>query len=274
MSNLKMISNPVKKLCTENLCNSQSSTNSASCVLATSLKIHLECPVCLTVPKVGPIYQCRNGHLLCYRCHSKLQRCPLCKIPLEKLRNLLSEQLLSMIEPEYKTSLKRTAIVDKTIWKGPLKWRVGSKISKNDIISERQNTTVEKIVSVEINELAINGASQLTSINWPTSLIMQLMPIRIMRQVGKDFFSNSFQVFLDLSEKGDHELLKKYLNKTGAAGVVHFMNAPACEIHIMVLLYSWEKDAFVGFIPHDQIIFIQRIRDEIKKETPQPISMK
>ena len=101
---------------------------------------------------------------------------------------------------------------------------------------------------------------------------MQLMPVRIMRQVGKDFFSNSFQVFLGLDEKIDHDLLKKYLNKTGAAGVVHFMNSPACEIHVMVVLFSWEKDAFVGFIPHDQISFIQRLRDEIKKETPKPIS--
>ena len=268
------MSNPVKKVCARNLSHStQYSTNSASCMLETRLRIHLECPVCLAVPKEGPIYQCRNGHLLCYHCHSKLQKCPLCKIPLEKLRNLLSEHVLSMIDPEYKSSLKRTAMVDETLWKGTLKWRVDTKTSSNGIRSEQQNTSIDKIVCVEIKALAKNDISQLISINWPTSLIMQLMPVRIMRQVGKDFFSNSFQVFLGLDEKVDHDLLKKYLNKTGAAGVVHFMNSPACEIHIMVVLFSWEKEAFVGFIPHDQINFIRRIRDEIKKETTQPISM-
>ena len=268
------MSNPVKKVCAESLSNTvQSSTNSASCVLETSLRIHLQCPVCLTVPKLGPIYQCRNGHLLCYHCHCKLQQCPQCKIPLEKLRNLLSEQVLSILDPEYKSSLKRTEIMDEAIWKGPLKLRVDSKTPNNGISSERQNTTVDKIVCVEIKALAKNGISQLISINWPTSLIMQSMPVRIMRQVGKDFFLNSFQACLGLPEKIDHDLLKKYLNKTGAAGVVHFMNSPACEIHIMVVLFSWEKDAFVGFIPHDQITFIRRLRDEIKKETPKPISM-
>ena len=155
--NQKMVSNLVKKGCTERLSNTiQSSTNSVSCMLETSLRIHLECPVCLTVPKVGPIYQCRNGHLLCYHCISKLQRCPLCKIPLEKLRNLLSEQILSIIDPEYKSSLNRTAVADDALWKGALKWRVDTKTSSNGISSEEQNGTLDRIVCVEIKKETIS----------------------------------------------------------------------------------------------------------------------
>ena len=32
----------------------------------------LQCPVCLTIPRTGPIYQCANGHIVCKDCHAKL----------------------------------------------------------------------------------------------------------------------------------------------------------------------------------------------------------
>ena len=244
----------------------QSSSESSSYDLATTLKSHLECPVCLTVPKFGPIYQCRNGHLLCHQCHQKLQRCPLCKIPLEKLRNLLSEQLVAIIDPDYHLLTERSTHPHETIWQGTLKWKIGFKAPRYFMGLELPNTMVEKVVNVNINTLVKNGTSDVSSTNWPTSLIMQLMPIRIMRQVGKDFFSNSSQVFLTLPHMDDLNALKMSLNKTGVAGVVHFINAPGCDVHVMVLLYSWEKEAFIGFFPFDQINFIRRIRDEIRKE--------
>ena len=244
-------------------------TSSASCIISATLESHLECPVCLVVPKSGPIYQCRNGHLLCHQCHPKLKRCPLCKIPLEKLRNLLAEQLAAMIEPNYQSYVERST--QETIWRGPLTWKINSKMLKNVINTEQLNESVDKTVNVDINTIVLNGFPQVSSAYWPTTLVMQLVPIRIMRQVGKDFFSNSYQVFLGLPEKDDFNMLKTYLYKTGVAGVIHFINAPGCEISLMVLLYSWEKEMFVGFIPHDQINFIQSIRDEIKKETPKNI---
>ena len=52
---------------------------------------HLVCPVCLTVPRSGPVRQCNRGHIVCQDCHDKLdeeevaddavaqKRCPTCR---------------------------------------------------------------------------------------------------------------------------------------------------------------------------------------------------
>ena len=60
------------------------------------LKRALECPVCFETPKVGPLYQCKNGHILCSGCIEKVRECPQCraKLPATKIRCLLGEQQL------------------------------------------------------------------------------------------------------------------------------------------------------------------------------------
>jgi len=57
----------------------------------------LECPVCLEVPKGGPISQCDNGHLLCSSCRKKIKECPVCKKKLRINRNLAAEKILESI---------------------------------------------------------------------------------------------------------------------------------------------------------------------------------
>ena len=44
------------------------------------LKEDLECPVCLDTPRRIPIFQCRNGHIICQICQPQLQDCPQCRI--------------------------------------------------------------------------------------------------------------------------------------------------------------------------------------------------
>ena len=41
-----------------------------------NLKKQIECPICLEVPRKGPVYACPNGHLVCQRC--KQESCPTC----------------------------------------------------------------------------------------------------------------------------------------------------------------------------------------------------
>ena len=238
----------------------------SSCVLLKTLKSNLECPVCLVVPKSGPIYQCRNGHLLCKECHSKMTRCPLCNILLEKLRNLLSEQLVSLIYPDYRFSIDISVESHEIIWQGQLEWK--EKHQRNQQIKEHNmlNVTEKYCTNVNIKAFIKHGAPEVVSANWPPSLIMQLMPVRIIRRVGKEFFSDSKTVLFDLPEKEHFNLLKGHLNNTRLSGVVHFMGKPDCEVKVLILLYSTESKVFVGFIPRDQIMFIQRIRDEIQKE--------
>merc|ERR1712150_325672 len=55
----------------------------------------LECPVCLERP-ARPIYQCLNGHLICWLCYFQVEKCPVCRKNLdlsEPIRNLTAEYL-------------------------------------------------------------------------------------------------------------------------------------------------------------------------------------
>ena len=71
--------------------------NSKSTILKVTIGGHLECPVCLSVPNTGPVFQCDNGHLICCKCRPKLIACPVCRIRLGYSRNLTSEKLIALL---------------------------------------------------------------------------------------------------------------------------------------------------------------------------------
>ena len=54
----------------------------------------IQCPVCLSIPRTGPIYQCENGHVVCKDCHAKLVACPVCRNKTVGIRSLASEWIL------------------------------------------------------------------------------------------------------------------------------------------------------------------------------------
>ena len=239
------------------------------CVSIEDLNANLECPVCLDLPQSGPIYQCRNGHLMCKDCHPKMKRCPICVVPLEKLRNLLSEKLLSLTNPNYIFSIDRGLSSQDVIWKGQLKWKeisIGFNGSQNMTNGGDRIQPAQRSIDVYIKSTRKNGVLEVVTANWPASLTMQLLPLAIMRRAGKDFFSDSSTVLLEIPDEQDELILKEVLHKSGMVGCVHFIGAPTCNAKVMILLYSREKDIFVGFIPTDQIQFIQRVRDEIELE--------
>jgi len=66
-----------------------------------SMVASLECPVCLEVPRAGagPIFGCKNGHLLCQGCVDKIEECPICREKEIRCRNLFAERY---IETEFK----------------------------------------------------------------------------------------------------------------------------------------------------------------------------
>ena len=61
------------------------------------LREDLECPVCLAIPKSGPIYQCEEGHIHCKSCHPELQECPICRGPIGNIRALMTEKLIAKL---------------------------------------------------------------------------------------------------------------------------------------------------------------------------------
>lgn len=53
------------------------------------------------------------------------------------------------------------------------------------------------------------------------------------------------------------------------AGCVHFTSVPspsACDIKVLILLYTSEKRAYLGFIPNDQAAFVDRLRKVIQQQ--------
>ena len=71
--------------------------------LTSELSARLECPVCLTVPRKGPVPCCPRGHLLCSACHKKQQQqgtraCPTCRDPMGEAKNLLASVLIENLD--------------------------------------------------------------------------------------------------------------------------------------------------------------------------------
>lgn len=53
------------------------------------------------------------------------------------------------------------------------------------------------------------------------------------------------------------------------AGCVHFTSvqpASNCDIKVLILLYTAEKRAYLGFIPNDQVAFVERLRKVIQHQ--------
>ena len=66
------------------------------------LREDLECPVCLAIPKKGPIYQCESGHIHCKACHSGLRECPICRGPVGNTRCLAIEKVIAKLPTKCK----------------------------------------------------------------------------------------------------------------------------------------------------------------------------
>ena len=65
----------------------------------------LECPICFETIDSVPIYQCRNGHVVCKNCHPKLKTCPICRVDIIKkskcdgpIRNRKLEEMVERLQ--------------------------------------------------------------------------------------------------------------------------------------------------------------------------------
>jgi len=64
------------------------------------MKENLECPVCLEVPRSGPVFVCPNGHFVCEKC--KTGSCPTCRGEMGNGKSLLAVTVIENIDHKCK----------------------------------------------------------------------------------------------------------------------------------------------------------------------------
>ena len=88
---------------------------------------------------------------------------------------------------------------------------------------------------------------------------------------GSSYFSGAPSVVFHLQEGPSRDSLTKVLSQ-GYAGCVHFQQTDKdkkCDIKVMILLYNQEKNTYLGFIPNDQLQFVDCIRKVIQQQKEQ-----
>jgi len=64
------------------------------------VKDKLECPVCMEMPRNGPVPVCPNGHFVCNTC--KEETCPTCRVAMGGARSLLAVTIIESIDHKCK----------------------------------------------------------------------------------------------------------------------------------------------------------------------------
>jgi len=69
-------------------------------LLLQQMKEKVECPVCMDIPRSGPVPVCPNGHFVCQAC--KTDTCPTCRVKMGNGKSLLASTLLENIDHQCK----------------------------------------------------------------------------------------------------------------------------------------------------------------------------
>ncbi|XP_018044485.1 PREDICTED: mediator of RNA polymerase II transcription subunit 25 isoform X2 [Atta colombica] len=147
------------------------------------------------------------------------------------------------------------------IWQGIVEW---IEKAKNPTDAQKQT----RHVPCQVSANAKDGDPELKADTWPPKLIMQLMPKQLIGSIGGTYLKNSKSVVFHPTPCEALESLTKMMT-AGFAGCVHFTSAsssPACEIKVLILLYTIDKKTYLGFIPNDQTAFVDRLRKVIQQQ--------
>ncbi|KAI5639194.1 mediator complex subunit 25 PTOV activation and synapsin 2 domain-containing protein [Phthorimaea operculella] len=94
---------------------------------------------------------------------------------------------------------------------------------------------------------------------------MQLMPKQLISNIGGQYLKDSKSVLFHLQPNESLDSLTKVM-VNGFAGCVHFSSPPQCDIKVLILLYTPDKKAYLGFIPNNQATFVDRLRKVIQQQ--------
>jgi len=142
------------------------------------------------------------------------------------------------------------------IWKGELEWQKKGPNPTDQKISYSVSCTV----SSNVKE---NGQPEVMPDNWPSKLMLQLIPKSVIQSIGGQYFKDSKSVLFHPQESDSLEALSKEMS-SGFAGCVHISNNG--DIKVLILLYGAEKKSYLGFIPNDQNSFVERIMTIIQQQ--------
>jgi len=168
---------------------------------------------------------------------------------------LMGQQQQQQIRPGMQPGQER-AREREVIWKGELEWQEKVKDGPGD-------QKISHSVACSVSTSKENGVPEVKPDNWPGKLIMQLIPKSLVQTIGGQYFRNSKSVLFHPNDCESLEALTKVMG-TGFAGCVHFTGS--CDIKVLILLYSNDKKAYLGFIPNDQVSFVDRIRTVIQQQ--------
>ncbi|KAK7086682.1 Mediator of RNA polymerase II transcription subunit 25 [Halocaridina rubra] len=142
------------------------------------------------------------------------------------------------------------------VWQGTLEWQEKKADSNSRIVHQ---------VTCKMTSLIANGEPEVKAEGWSQRLTMQMIPKTILGSIGNTFFKNVNTVMFLPDQSHALDTLTAFLFK-GMAGCVHVSPAgPAqqSDVKIIILLFSSEKKAYVGFIPLDQTSFVNKIKNVI-----------
>ncbi|KAI4492167.1 hypothetical protein M0802_009973 [Mischocyttarus mexicanus] len=148
-----------------------------------------------------------------------------------------------------------------TIWQGVVEW-----IEKTKNSADAQKQT--RHIPCQVSANSKDGDPELKADTWPPKLIMQLMPKQLIGNIGGSYLKNSKSVLFHPTPCEALESLTNMMT-SGFAGCVYFTSVPpssACEIKVLILLYTSEKRTYLGFIPNDQSAFVDRLRKVIQQQ--------
>ncbi|XP_044583267.1 putative uncharacterized protein DDB_G0271606 isoform X2 [Cotesia glomerata] len=149
------------------------------------------------------------------------------------------------------------------LWQGLLEWHEKIKCPGENNKQIRFNVLCQMLshTSATNAELKMNL--------WPPKLIMQLIPLQLIKSIDKNYFLKTKHIFCNLISCTTLDSLVNSM-KTGKIGLILFksdqQSTTKCDIRVFLLLYIEEKRAFFGSFPEDQITFANHLRKLIEYE--------
>ncbi|XP_047035547.1 mediator of RNA polymerase II transcription subunit 25-like isoform X3 [Helicoverpa zea] len=147
------------------------------------------------------------------------------------------------------------------IWSGVIEW-----MEKGKQPGDQQKTT--KHLPCQVSASTKDIEPELKVDTWPNKLLMQLMPKQLISNIGGQYLKDSKSVLFHLQPSEALDSLTKVM-VNGFAGCVHFSpmpTPPQCDIKVLILLYTPDKKAYLGFIPNNQATFVDRLRKVIQQQ--------